>query len=61
MKQPAWGDEAEYFRERDMKYGMAKLRVLAIDNPKSDPSAATPSPTTFEELMQTLEIIHGIS
>jgi hypothetical protein len=35
------------------------LKVLAVDNRQIDLIAATPSPTTFGENMQTLEIVSG--
>jgi len=28
--QPGWGDGADYFRERDKKYGMTELKVAAV-------------------------------
>jgi hypothetical protein len=56
-----WGDAADYFRERDMKYGTTELKVLAVGKPQADSTAATPSPTTFGELMQALDIVPGQS
>ena len=56
LMQPGWGDTADYFRERDMKYGTTQLKVPAVVKPQTDTAAATPSPTTFEELMQGLDI-----
>jgi hypothetical protein len=32
LTQPGWGDAANYFCERDMKYGTAELKVPAIVN-----------------------------
>jgi len=61
LTQPGWGDPANYICERDMKYGTAKLKVLTVVNHQIDPIAATPSPTTFGEHMQTLEIVSGQS
>jgi hypothetical protein len=40
-----------------MKYRTAELKVLAVVKPQIDTTAATPSPTTVGEHMQTLEII----
>jgi len=57
LTQPGWGDAANYFRERDMKYGTTELEVLAVVKTQPDRTAATPSPTTFGELMQVLDII----
>jgi len=59
LTQTGWGDAANYFRERDMKYGTTDLRVPAVVEPQIDMTAATPSPTTFGEGMQTLDIIRG--
>jgi len=61
LTQPGWGDAADYFRERDMKYGMTELKVPAVGKPQTDLTAATPSPTTFGELMQALDIVPGQS
>jgi hypothetical protein len=47
--QPGWGDAANNIRERDMKYGTAKLKVPAVVKPQKDMTAATPSPTTDGE------------
>jgi len=56
LTQPGWGEAANYFGVRDRKYVTAKLKVPAVVMPQTDMPAATPSPTTFEELMQTLDI-----
>jgi len=40
-----------------MKYGTAELKVPAAFKYQIDQIAATPSPTTFGEDMQTLEIV----
>jgi hypothetical protein len=57
LTQPQWGDAANYLCERDMKYGTAGLKVLAVGKPQTDMTAATPSLTTFGALMQALEIV----
>jgi hypothetical protein len=56
LTQPGWGDAADYFCERGMKYGTTQLKVLAGRKHPTDLTAATRSPTTFGELMQALEI-----
>jgi membrane-anchored protein YejM (alkaline phosphatase superfamily) len=38
----------------DMKYRMAELMVPVVVTPLTDTTAATPSPTTYVELMMTL-------
>jgi len=61
VTQPGWGDAAKYFRERDMQYGTAKLKVPSVVKPKIDTSAATPSLTSFGEYMHTVDIVRGQS
>jgi len=61
LNQPGWGDAAKYFRERDMMFGTAELKVPAVVKPQIDTTPATPSPKTFAEHMQTLEIVWGQS
>jgi hypothetical protein len=61
LTQPGWGDMADYFRERDMKYGTTELKVPVVGKPQADSTAATPSPTTFGEHMQGLVIVPGQS
>jgi len=61
LTEPGWGDAADYFRERDKKYGTSELNVPAIIKSQRDHVAAAPSPTTFGELLGTLDIIPGIS
>jgi len=59
LTQPGCGDIANCFRERDMKCWTAEFKVPAIFKPQIDRTAATPYPTTFGELMQTLDIVCG--
>jgi len=61
LTQPGWGDAANYFRERDMRYGTAELKVLAVVKPQIETTVATPSPITGGEHMQTPEIVRGQS
>jgi len=61
LTQQGWGDGANYLRERDMKYGTTELKVPAVVKPQIDTTAATPSPTTFGEHIQTIEIVRGQS
>jgi hypothetical protein len=61
LMQPGWVDAADYFRQRDMKYGTTELKIPAVRKPQEDSTAATPSPTTFGELMQALDIVPGQS
>jgi len=59
LTQPGWGDAANYFRERDMKYGTAELNVPAVVPPQIDMTAASASPKTAGEHMQTHDIVRG--
>ena len=59
--QPEWGDMADYFHDRDMKYGMTELQVPAVRQPQTDTTAATPSLTTFGGSMQALDNVPGQS
>jgi len=61
LTQPGWGDVAYYFRQRDKMYGTSELKVPAIIKSQTDHVAAAPSPTTFGELLETLDIVPGIS
>jgi hypothetical protein len=61
LTQVGWGDAADYFRERDTKYGTTELMILAVGKPQEDSAAATPSPTTFRELMQAVDTVPGQS
>jgi len=61
LMQSGWGDAAHYFHERDMKYGTAELKVLAVVKPQIDMTAATPTPVLFGEHMQALDIVPGQS
>jgi hypothetical protein len=57
LTQPGWGDAANYFRERDMRYGTTELNVPAVVKLQIDSTTATPSPITVGEHMQTPEIV----
>jgi len=56
-----WWDTADYLRERVLNDGTTELKVPAVVKPQTDTTAATPSPTTFGELMQVLDIVPGQS
>jgi len=59
--QPGWVDTADYFHERDEKYGTSDLRVPAVVDLESDDDAAAPALTTFGKLRECLDIVPGIS
>jgi len=60
LTQPRWEDAADYFRERDKKYCTFELRVLAVIQPQTNDDAPAPPPTTFGELMESLDIVPWI-
>jgi len=57
LTQPGWGDAANYFLERDMRYGTAELKVPGVVKPQIETTASTPSPITVGEHMQTPGIV----
>jgi len=54
LTQPGWGDAADYFCERDMKYATTELKFLAVVKPQTDTAAATPSLQHLESLCRLL-------
>jgi len=56
-----WEDAADYFGERNLKYGTLNLRVPAIVQLQTDDDAAAPSSKIFRELMESLMSVPGIS
>jgi hypothetical protein len=61
LTQPGWRNAAEYLLERDMKYRMTELNVPAVGKPKTELTAATPSPTTLRQFMQAVDNVAGQS
>jgi len=61
LTQLGWEDAANYFRERDKKYGTTELRVPAVVQPQTNDDAPAPPPATFGELMESLDIVPRIS
>jgi len=61
LTQPGWEDAADDFRERDKKYGTSELRVPAVVQPQTNDDAPPHPPTTFAELMESLDIVPRIS
>jgi len=59
--QPGWLNAADYFRERDKKYGTSRLRVAAVVETPTNDEAPARLPTTCGELMKSLDIVQGIS
>jgi hypothetical protein len=61
LTQPGWEDAADYFRERDKKYGITKLRLPAVVQLQTKDDAPAPPPATFGELLENLDIVPGNS
>jgi hypothetical protein len=61
LTQPGWEDAANYFRDRDKKYRTTELKALPVIRWYMDDDAATRAPTTFGELMESYDIIPGLS
>jgi hypothetical protein len=59
LTQLAWGDTAEYFCKRVMKYRSTESKVPAVARPQTVTTAATPSPTASGDHMQKLDVVHG--
>jgi hypothetical protein len=61
LTQTGWEDAADYFCERDKKYGTTELKVPAVVQPQTMDDAPAPPPATFGKLMESLDIVPGIS
>jgi len=61
LTQPGWRDAADYFRERDKKHGVSELQLPAVFHPQMDVEVAAPTPTTFGQLTECVNIATGIS
>jgi len=55
LTQPAWGDAAYNFRERDKEYGTTQLKVPAVIQPQTADDSVSSVPTTFGVLVETLD------
>jgi len=60
LTQPGWEDAANYFCEEDKKYSTFELRVTTVVQPQTNNGAPAPPPTTFGELIESLDIVPGI-
>jgi len=61
LTQPGWEDASDYFRGLDKEYGTSGLRVPEVVQQQTNDDAPAPSPTTFGELMESLDIVPGIT
>jgi hypothetical protein len=59
--QPGCDDAANQFCGRGKKYGTSELSVLASVPPQTHEDAPAPSSTAFGQLMDSLDIVPGIS
>jgi len=57
LMQPGCRDTADYFCERDKKYGTTELKVPAVVQPQMADDAASTVPTTFSEPLETLDCV----
>jgi len=60
LTQPGSEDAADSFAERDKKYGKFGLRVPAVVKPQPNDNALAPPPTSFGEIMESVDIVPGI-
>jgi len=58
---PGWEDTADYIRENNQLYSIAELWVPAVITPQTEDDEVAPAPTSFGELMDSLDIVPGIS
>jgi hypothetical protein len=56
-----WDDAADYFRERDNKYGTSELIVPPVVQPQINDDTPSLPPTTCGERIESLDIVPGIS
>jgi hypothetical protein len=61
LTQPGSEDAADYSRVGDEKYSTTEWRVPAVVHPQTNDDAPAPLPATFGELMESLDIVRGIS
>jgi hypothetical protein len=61
LMQPGWEEVTNYFCEPDMKYKTAGLRLLAVDQPRTDDDATVPAPTAIGVLLECIDSVLGIS
>jgi len=61
LTQPGWKNAADYFRERDKKYGKSKLSVPTVIQPQTNDDALAPPSTAFGQCIESLDIVRRIS
>jgi hypothetical protein len=60
LTRPGWEDAANYLREQHMKYSTSESRVPAVVQLQTNEDAPAPPPTTFGQLIESLDIVPGI-
>jgi hypothetical protein len=61
LTQPGQEDVADYFRERDKEYGTSKLTVQAVVELHTNDDAPAPPPTILGQLLESLDLVPGMS
>jgi hypothetical protein len=61
LTQPGWDNAADYFRKRGKMYRTTELSVPAVVQPQTNDDALAPPLATFGKLMESLDIVPGIS
>jgi hypothetical protein len=61
LTQRGWEDAAVDCREQDEKYGTSELSVPVVVQAQTNEVSPVPTPTTFGEVVVSLDIVHGIS
>jgi len=51
LTQPGWEDVANYFHDRDKKYGTSKIGIPLVVQPQTVENASAPVLTIFEHCM----------
>jgi len=59
LSEPGWGDAADYFHERDIKYGVTKLNFPQCVQSQRKEDSTCSAPTTIDEPMETCNIVPG--
>jgi len=61
LTQPGWEDAADYFREQNKKFSTSELMVPAVVQQRKNDDTPPHPPTTSAELIESLDIVPGIS
>jgi len=59
LTQPCWRDAADYFCDRDKKYGTTELKIQAVIQTQTADDAASSVLTTFSKPQETLNRVTG--